>query len=269
MFDDVTLRLLPGGADAYAGYVNGIFANFNALAAKFPGARLLDISVFAGGDATCLDVENGDATIAQVFPWFKRQVARGVYRPVVYTQASNLAQLHATMTANGFARGDYRVWSAHYGKGKHICGPNAFGAGKSCGFDFGGGSPDGTQWTSSALGRSLDQSLLADNFFAKAPVPVPVDPGKATQPTHVSAKRRWTNATVYWYGAQNVTEGYWIDLVDAKTGVHLAHAEFASCRDSGSFTFHHLKPWHKYKIGVYARPGAAGSHSKWIEVTTR
>lgn len=266
MFDDVTLRLLPGGADAYAGYVNGLYANFNALSAKFPNAHLLDISVFASGDATCLDVEQGDATIAEVYGWFKRQRARNVYRPVIYTSASNLHQLELTMTANGFPRDSYRVWSAHYGMGQHICGPNAFGPGRSCGYPV---QADGTQWTSTALGRSLDQSLLAGDFFDKPPVPLPMPAGKAAQPTHVSASARWTNATVHWYGARNVDNGYWLDLIDAKTGVHLEHVTLCSNANSGSYTFRHLKPLHKYRLGVYARPGVTGSHSQWAEVTTR
>ena len=35
-------------------------------------------------------------------------------------------------------------------------------------------SADGTQWTSSALGRVLDQSLLAADFFGTPPAPSPV-----------------------------------------------------------------------------------------------
>lgn len=199
MYDDITLSLLPAGADAYAGYVNGRFANMTALRAKFPHAHLLDISVFASGDATCLDVETGDATIAQVFAWFKRQEARGVWRPVIYTQATNLGPLYATMTANGIARGTYRVWSAHYGAGQHTCGP------ATCHFTLGGGAADGTQWTDTALGRSLDQSVLADNFFSSkpvvpAPAPAPGGPFRhvadGKQSLEAVARKRNTTAAL-------------------------------------------------------------------------
>ncbi len=167
MYDDISLNELPVGAYAYAGYVDGSWANFPALKAKFPGAHLLDITVFANANATCLDVESGDATIAQVFGWFKAQAARHVYRPVIYTQAGNLDLLYATMKANGFARGTYRVWSAHYTNSQHICGPG------SCGYSLGGSEVDGTQFTDVALGRSLDESVLVDKFFDTLTVPPP------------------------------------------------------------------------------------------------
>lgn len=266
MYDDVTLSLLPPGADAYAGYVNGTFANFEALKAKFPKAHLLDIAVSANVNATCLDVETGDATIGQIFNWFKAQKARGVFRPVIYTSAGNLHQLYLTMTANGFARSTYRVWSAHYGSGQHVCGAT------TCGFSLNGGSADGTQWTDVALGRSLDESVLADNFFQAAPPPPPPPPpaGKATQPTHVSGSARYTNATITWSGAKNVTKGYWVNLFDDKTGDHLVQdMPVPSNADSGSYTFHHLKMGRQYSMGVYARPGAPGSHSQWVKVTTK
>jgi hypothetical protein len=258
MYDDVTLSLLPPGAYAYAGYVNGRFANFGALKAKFPKAHLLDISVFAGGDATCLDVETGDATIGQVFGWFKRQQARGIHRPVIYTQASNLGHLYLTMQANGFARGTYRVWSAHYTKSAHFCGAS------SCGFSIGGTDADATQWTDVSHGRSLDESLLADNFFAPPPLP----PGMATQPTSVHASAKFTNATITWSGAKDVT-GYWADLIDVPTGAHLDHVEIESTDGSGSYVFRHLKMKHEYKLGIYARPGVTGSHSQWVTITTK
>ena len=57
----------------------------------------------------------------------------------------------------GIARTKTRLWSAHYGLGEHICGPG------SCGLLS--IDADGTQWTSSALGLVLDQSLLLEDFF--------------------------------------------------------------------------------------------------------
>ena len=54
-----------------------------------------------------------------------------------------------------------RLWSAHYGLGEHICGPNSC---KALSIEA-----DGTQWTSSALGRVLDQSELQSNFFTVSP----------------------------------------------------------------------------------------------------
>lgn len=157
MFDSIDIAALPAGAPAYAGYVNGAWPTFSTLLRVFPGAHLLDIAVTADADATCLDVEKGDATNADVYGWFTRQQARKAWRPVLYTSASNVDSLAATMTANGFPRTSYRLWSAHYGAGEHICGPAACKLTRyAC---------DGTQWTDNALGRNLDQSVLASDFF--------------------------------------------------------------------------------------------------------
>jgi hypothetical protein len=58
----------------------------------------------------------------------------------------------------GISRAAVRLWSAHYGQGKHICGPGTCGLTRhAC---------DGTQWTDSALGRNLDESILLSNFFS-------------------------------------------------------------------------------------------------------
>lgn len=171
MFDDVTVSILPsGGSYAYGGYVDGNWPTYSAVKARFPKARILDIAVFSSGDAECLDIENGDATNADAPGWVKRQKARGVYRPCLYTSASNLKALEETMANAGFARSGYRLWAAHYGRA-HICGP------KNCGYGL--SDADGTQWTLSALGRSLDESMLDPDFFEgapPAPAPNPVSP---------------------------------------------------------------------------------------------
>jgi hypothetical protein len=66
------------------------------------------------------------------------------------------------------ARAAVRLWSAHYGLGEHICGPNSCG---QLSIDA-----DGTQWTSTAMGRNLDQSLLRTDFFGvPKPPPPPAD----------------------------------------------------------------------------------------------
>jgi hypothetical protein len=164
MLDSIDVANLPAGADAYAGYVDGRWATWIELKAAFPKARLLSIAVFPVDDAECLDVESGDATVADVHDWFRRQQRRKVWRPVIYTSASNLVSLLATMNANGFARSSYRIWSAHYLSGEHICAPS------SCGFP----EADATQWRDSAPGlhgSRVDESLLHHSFFPAPPAP--------------------------------------------------------------------------------------------------
>jgi peptidoglycan hydrolase-like protein with peptidoglycan-binding domain len=166
MFDDIVVAVLPSGTSyAYAGYVDGMWPTFPELKARFPLADLLDMTVFASGDATGLDIETGDATITQAPGWYERQVARGVYRPVLYVEASRMKALEEVMAGQHVARASYRLWTAHYAAKAHVCAPG------SCGYGL--TQADGTQWTQTAAGRNLDQSILLPGFFAPRPKPVP------------------------------------------------------------------------------------------------
>lgn len=163
MYDSINISQIPADATAAAGYTSGNWPTFNALRERFPHAHLLSIAVNASADADCLDVEMGDATPGQATGWIKRQLARKVHRPAIYANASTMPGVLQALTASGIARSSVRLWSAHY-DGLHICGP------ASCRYP---GVPacDGTQWTKSALGRDLDESVLLDDFFATAPEP--------------------------------------------------------------------------------------------------
>lgn len=162
MFDDVTVSLLPSGAGyAYLAYTDGLWPTLAAVKAKFPGHSILDMTVTSKSNATGLDIETGDATIADAPGWFHRQTA---YRPVLYIQASNMKALEQEMTASGIGRASYRLLTAHYTK-SHLCSPSTCGYGLS--------QADGTQFTQTALGRSLDQSILLPGFFDPRPAPAP------------------------------------------------------------------------------------------------
>lgn len=173
MLDDVNLATLEAhasSADAVAGYVNGSYANWPVLVAKYAssGKHLLSIDVQnkPSAGAQCLDIEKGDAVIGDAPSWAKATAAAGKaasdlrYYPKLYTSESNLVALVAAMTAAGIARGDYMIWSAHYTGKAHICGP------KSCGSAV---QADATQWTSSYQGVSLDCSQAYGYFFAGPP----------------------------------------------------------------------------------------------------
>jgi len=178
MFDTVTVSQFPVGADAYGAYVDGSWVTWDAVKARFPHARILSIAVTAAGDAEALDVESGDATPSQAPAWVKRQQARGIHKPVIYTSASNLNEVMHALGLAGIARSQVRLWSAHYGCGKHICGPG------SCGYIGPDGHTvpacDGTQWTDQSMGRNLDESVLLADFFATPAPPKP--PVEATMP---------------------------------------------------------------------------------------
>lgn len=161
MLDSVDARSFPSsGYLAGAGYVNGRWPSFNAIRARFPHLPALSITVNASGDAQCLDVEAGDATPAQVPGWFDRQHALHPARtPVLYCSASTTSAVRAAAGSR-----HYLLWSAHYGKGPHICSPSV------CGYP----QADATQWTNiGPHGENVDQSLLSTAFFYSfAPRPV-------------------------------------------------------------------------------------------------
>lgn len=156
MYDSITIDQIPKTATYAAGYVNGLWPTYASLKKMLPHATLLSVAVNATADADCLDVESGDATIADVYGWLERQHTSST-RPVIYIQASNVDRLMLTMNANGLKRGTYRLWSAHYGLGSHLCGPETC---KECST-----AVDGTQWTDTSGGKNLDESLLLPTFF--------------------------------------------------------------------------------------------------------
>lgn len=170
MFDDVNVALLPSGYTAYAAYVDGFYANINAVRARFPQAMVLSIDVNATNiNADCLDIEPGDASNSAAVPWVKAKINAGHKLIVLYTSASNVNALVSLLHASGIGRDQYKLWSAHYGVGTHICGPT------TCGLTA--WACDGTQFTNRAFGASLDESTLLGTFFG------PVTPPPSSDPT--------------------------------------------------------------------------------------
>lgn len=157
MYDNVTVSLLPDepGA-AYAAYVNGAYRNYAEIVRAFPHAKVLSIAVTSSEDAECLDVEPGDATNGDAPAWVKRQHARGIQRPVVYTSISNARSLLGVLMEANIGRDSVRLWTAHYTHKAHLCDA-------SCG--FGALQADATQFTDHSHGRSLDESLCAPDFL--------------------------------------------------------------------------------------------------------
>lgn len=164
-FDDVDVSLLPQ-ADYYAGYLDGIFANIAAIYAKYPMAGILTIDVKGTTVADCLDVEAGDATNDQVVHWFKLSLSGGITKPCVYSSVSNIDTLVGLFNGAGIPRTAYRLWSAHYGSGSHICGPTTCRETHT--------ACDATQFTDTANNRSLDESVALSNFFTAVTPPAPV-----------------------------------------------------------------------------------------------
>jgi hypothetical protein len=165
MYDTAQNDQFPAGGEAYAAYVDGAVGNqpnFAFIVSTFPKAYHLSIALFPGNNADALDIEPGAASPSDFPGWYTRQRQRGIARPCAYASASTMAgSILPMLSQANIARSNVRLWSAHYGLGEHICGPASCGAVPvEC---------DGTQWTSTALGRNLDQSLLLTNFFATDP----------------------------------------------------------------------------------------------------
>lgn len=160
MYDAVTVVDLPAGADAYAGYVDGRYANIGAIRARFPATRTLAIAVRATTtDADALDVENGDATPDQVPGWVAARHALGDPRPVVYASVSAIAEIMTQLSSHDIVRAQVRLWSAHYTT-RHICNPGCYPTMPV--------TADGTQWIDHG---GYDESVLSDNFFSGGPTP--------------------------------------------------------------------------------------------------
>jgi len=165
LFDDTSPDLIPLTATAVGYYKDGAYADGTAVAKRFPHAALVGICVRGADDGDALDVETGDATIADIYSWLTRQITRKAYRPLIYISVSRVDDLMLTMDANKFERSAYRLWSAHYGAGQHICGPDSCKLTKT--------ECDWTQWTDTYGGASLDASLLSDEPFGPAPAAKP------------------------------------------------------------------------------------------------
>jgi hypothetical protein len=167
MFDSTTVGEIPENAPAVAGYVGGFWPTYLRLVQMFPRAYHLSIAVNSGEDGECLDIERGDATPGDAPVWVRRQLARGVRRPVLYASVSSMGEVVAALESDGIQRSEVRLWTAHYSGYSHLCGA------ENCGYGL-RASADATQWTDRALGRNLDESLCSDSFFG--PPPPPPDP---------------------------------------------------------------------------------------------
>jgi hypothetical protein len=246
MYDSIDPAQIPPAAEAVAGYVNGHWPTYPALVTRWPHAEHLSITVTSSAEADCLDVESGDASISQVYGWLRRQ---SVYRPVIYTQASNVAALAQTMTANGIKRGDYRLWSAHYNGTAHICAPD------TCGYP-GVIACDGTQWTSHSGGKNLDESELVPDFFA----PEPASTKNPVRDLKVTA--RYTQIQVEWAASPGASQY----VVKAHAGNLIAVYATTS---KTSTTLHPVKEKTTYTITVWAQPDLSGAAVASAEITTR
>lgn len=99
-YDSVTLAHLPEGGGRYFGYVNGKWANYTAVKARFPDALVMGIDVngTAPTAARIVDYEKGDVQSLGTLRSFVEE--REKYRPhsaTVYCDRANLDAVEADL----------------------------------------------------------------------------------------------------------------------------------------------------------------------------
>lgn len=271
MADSVTVANLPGGYDAYAGYVDGDFKTEAELRARFPGAELVIFTVTGASAAHGVkivpgaDAEPGNVTAQGAALWAARQLkAAPGSRPVVYadllTPGYSMAEVIAELLALGVTRSQYRVLTAHYTGKPHVCGP-----GTGCGVGF---QADGTQWTSSypgAGGSVIDVSVLADDFFSS-----PADwvfsavRGLSALPGHTSVLLSWSAPGI---AAPGAVDHYQVTVRKDGEDVPSYPRTVAKGNNPQSWQGGSLTPDTDYQAMVRAMTADNGHASPWAAVS--
>lgn len=159
-YDSVSVGNIPHDAKAAAFYVDGKFANEAAVKAQAPKARYTSIAVFASGEADCLDIEPGNATIAEAAGWYRKmRELRPKRKPIFYCGAASADELVGALLTSGIKRSQYILWTAHYGTGKHFCGEG------SCPYAKSAGKVDSTQFTTN--NETLDESTCRPSYWER------------------------------------------------------------------------------------------------------
>lgn len=111
MYDAVDAAAVPAGAPIVAGYVDGRYASFDALVAKFPQA--LHVSITTGTDfgALVCDREAGNANEAEAARWAHARVAIDL-PAVIYMSLSDENAVATQLDALGMSFADPSHWPA-------------------------------------------------------------------------------------------------------------------------------------------------------------
>lgn len=159
-YDSVSVQNIPRDAKAAAFYVDGAFESEAAVKAQAPKARYTSIAVFASGVADCLDIEPGNATIAEAAGWYRKmRELRPKRKPIFYCGAASADELVGALRNSGIKRESYILWTAHYGSGKHFCGEG------SCPYARSAGKVDATQFTTN--NETLDESTCRPSYWER------------------------------------------------------------------------------------------------------
>lgn len=120
MYDSISADSIPGDAQIVAGYVDGWWADFNAVVLRFPTLPHASITVVgrdAAGNwvkAIVIDCENGDATPHTAAAWAAWMLSIGL-RPTIYCNTATHPAVVSELAVLGLAfvvNVDW--WEAHY-----------------------------------------------------------------------------------------------------------------------------------------------------------
>lgn len=177
MYDAVTPGNLPEGGDLYAGYLDGRYRNVAAIQARFPGKRVVTISVTGMVPADVLDVEAGNITPDKAPDW--AQWMRGQGRtPTVYCPSSLWGDCIRAFTGRGINPPLW--WVAHYDDDPTLTPgmvAKQYGGDTAGGFDI---SAVADYWPGIDTGDNMldqsDKDFISSHFSAATP-PVPYEQG--------------------------------------------------------------------------------------------
>jgi hypothetical protein len=176
-------QIVPTDVIAVAGYVDGYKSYPNLLKTYYPDKHILSICVTSTDTAEVLDIEKGDAVPADAGPWVRRMLDKGIYKPCLYAQESNMDAVRASLGAAKLDRSEYRLWVAAW--------PEAY----ANGIDRPGaviGGFDAWQFYGTFTGP-WDYSIVSSSFFRKK---VKKAPAHKTAIKKVKPTRKVTAATV-------------------------------------------------------------------------
>lgn len=113
MYDSIDPATIPTSATMVAGYADGLYANMNGMAARFPGAVRVSIAVAYTTTAQVLDVETGDATPAEAVLWCTQTMASTPNSHLtVYCNTSTWPSVRQAFQSAGVTEPQY--WVAAY-----------------------------------------------------------------------------------------------------------------------------------------------------------
>lgn len=117
------LASIAPSVQALAGYLDGAWADFDAIQAAYGSSHVLFAIVVTASDnrGLVLDVENGDATPGQAPDWVVLRRVAGI-DPWVYCAESSLPAVRAAFAAAGVPEPHYWV-AAYPGEGPYVTPP--------------------------------------------------------------------------------------------------------------------------------------------------